>query len=49
MSQSSLTDERLESIERSAREWHTLMDRVFVELVQEVRGLRQEIARLEET
>jgi hypothetical protein len=48
MTPSSLTDERLESIERGARERHTLMDRVVVELVQEVRRLRQVIAQMEE-
>jgi hypothetical protein len=35
-----LTDERLNSIERGARERHTLMDRVVLELVEEVRRLR---------
>lgn len=35
-----LTDERLDLIERSARERHTLMDRVVLELVEEVRRLR---------
>ena len=34
-----LTEERLESIERGARERHTLMDRVVLELVEEVRRL----------
>jgi hypothetical protein len=43
-----LTEERLESIERGARERHTLMDRVVLELVEEVRRLRGIIARLEE-
>jgi len=38
-----LTEERLESIERNA-----LMDRVIIELVTEVRLLRQTIASLEE-
>ena len=44
----SLTEERLESIERRARERHTLMDRVVLELVEEVRRLRGAIARIEE-
>ena len=44
----SLTEERLESIERGARERHTLMDRVMLELVEEVRRLRGIIARIEE-
>ena len=43
-----LTEERLESIERGARERHTLMDRVMLELVEEVRRLRGVIARMEE-
>jgi hypothetical protein len=43
-----LTEERLESIERGARERHTLMDRVTPELVEEVRRLRGIIARMEE-
>jgi hypothetical protein len=43
-----LTEERLESIERGARERHTLMDRVVLELVEEVRRLRGVIARMEE-
>ena len=41
---SRLTDERLELIERSARERHTLMDRVVLELVDEVRRLRAALA-----
>jgi hypothetical protein len=44
----SLTEERLTSIERGARERHTLMDRVVLELVEEVRRLRGTIARMEE-
>ena len=43
-----LTEERLASIERGARELHTLMDRVVLELVEEVRRLRGTIARMEE-
>jgi hypothetical protein len=43
-----LTEERLESIERGARERHTLMDRVVLELVEEVRLLRGIIANCEE-
>ena len=48
MAKGSLTEERLESIERGARERHTLMDRVVLELVEEVRRLRGIIARTEE-
>ena len=44
----SLTEERLESIERGARERHTLMDRVMLELVEEVRRLRGVVVRMEE-
>jgi len=43
-----LTEERLSSIERGARERHTLMDRVVLELVEEVRRLRATIACMEE-
>jgi hypothetical protein len=43
-----LTEERLASIERGARERHTLMDRVVMELVDEVRRLRALIAHMEE-
>ena len=43
-----LNEERLESIERGARERHTLMDRVVLELVEEVRRLRGIIASIEE-
>jgi hypothetical protein len=43
-----LTEERLESIERGARERHTLMDRVVLELVEEVRRLRAIVTRMEE-
>ena len=43
-----LTEERLASIERGARERRTLLDRVVLELVEEVRRLRGVIARLEE-
>jgi hypothetical protein len=48
MTAGNLTDERLESIERGARERHTLMDRVVLELVEEVRRLRGIIGRIEE-
>ena len=48
MGAGNLTEERLESIERGARERHTLMDRVVLELVEEVRRLRGIIARIEE-
>jgi hypothetical protein len=48
MTAGNLTEERLESIERGARERHTLMDRVVLELVEEVRRLRGIIARMEE-
>jgi hypothetical protein len=43
-----LTDERLANIESGARERHTLMDRVVLELVEEVRRLRGIISRVEE-
>jgi hypothetical protein len=43
-----LTEERLASIEGGARERHTLMDRVVLELVEEVRRLRGIIAQMEE-
>jgi hypothetical protein len=43
-SDSKLTDDRLASIEQGARERHTLMDRVIVELVEEVRRLRGVVA-----
>lgn len=48
MGSGNLTEERLASIERGARERHTLMDRVVLELVEEVRRLRGIIARTEE-
>lgn len=48
MATSNLTDERLDTLERGARERHTLMDRVVLELVEEVRRLKAVIARLEE-
>ena len=41
---SRLTDDRLASIEQGARERHTLMDRVIIELVEEVRRLRGVVA-----
>jgi hypothetical protein len=40
---SRLNDERLASIEQGARERHTLMDRVVIELVAEVRRLRVQL------
>jgi hypothetical protein len=43
-SDSRLTEDRLVSIERAARERHTLIDRVIIELVQEVRCLREFVA-----
>lgn len=43
-----LTEERLESIERGARQRRTLMDRVVLELVDEIRRLRGVIAGMEE-
>jgi hypothetical protein len=43
-----LTEERLASIERGARERHSLMDRVMLELVEEVRRLRGIISGMEE-
>ena len=43
-----LTEERLASIERGARERHTLVDRVVLELVEEVRRLRGIISHMEE-
>jgi hypothetical protein len=48
MAAGNLTEERLESIERGARERRTLLDRVVLELVEEVRRLRGIIARIEE-
>lgn len=48
MTAGNLTVERLESIERGARERRTLMDRVVLELVAEVRRLREIIASIEE-
>lgn len=48
MPPSNLSEERLANIERQARERHTLMDRVVIELVDEIRSLRGVIARLEE-
>jgi len=41
---SRLTEARLASIERSAQERHTLIDRVIIELVEEVRRLRRIIS-----
>ena len=40
-SPSRLTDDRLASIEQGALERYTLLDRVVIELVDEVRRLRQ--------
>jgi hypothetical protein len=39
-----LTDDRLATIEQGALERYTLLDRVVIELVEEVRRLRQIIA-----
>jgi hypothetical protein len=43
-----LSEDRLANIERGARERHTLLDRVVLELVEEVRRLRGTIAGMEE-
>lgn len=43
-----LTEDRLDNIAQSARERRTLMDRVMLELIEEIRRLRGIIARLEE-
>jgi EAL domain-containing protein (putative c-di-GMP-specific phosphodiesterase class I) len=43
-SDSRLTEDRLASIERAAQERHTLIDRVTLELVEEVRRLREIVA-----
>lgn len=43
-----LTEERLATIERGARERRTLMDRLVLELVEEVRRLRNVIAQMED-
>jgi hypothetical protein len=48
MAAGNLTEDRLESIEGGARERHTLMDRVVLELVEEVRRLRAIVTRMEE-
>ena len=48
MTAGNLTQERLESIERGAQERHTLMNRVVLELVEEVIRLRGIIAGMEE-
>jgi hypothetical protein len=48
MAAGNLTEDRLESIEGGARERHTLMDRVVLELVEEIRRLRQIVASIEE-
>jgi hypothetical protein len=48
MTSCNLTEERLKSIERGARERHTLMDRVVLELVEEVRRLRGIAAGVDE-
>lgn len=47
MASANLTEERLERIERGARERHMLMDRVVLELVEEVRRLREIVASIE--
>jgi hypothetical protein len=39
-----LTDDRLATIEQGALERYTLLDRVIIELVEEVRRLRQIVA-----
>jgi hypothetical protein len=44
VSASRLTEDRLASIERAAREGHALIDRVIIELVEEVRRLRGIVA-----
>jgi hypothetical protein len=44
-----LTEERLTLIEQRARERHTLMDRVVIELVVEIRRLRQLLERPSES
>jgi hypothetical protein len=44
MAPTKLTEERLDVIERSARASHTLMDRVTLELVEEIRRLRALVA-----
>jgi hypothetical protein len=41
---SRLSDDRLASIERAAQKRHTLIDRVIIELVEEVRRLRGIVA-----
>jgi hypothetical protein len=43
-----LNEERLASIERGARERHTLIDGVALEMLEEVRRLRGTIAGMEE-
>jgi len=48
MATDNLTEERLESIEGGARERHNLMDRVVLELMEEVRRLRGIVTRMEE-
>jgi hypothetical protein len=48
MAMDNLAEERLDNIERGARERHALMDRVVLELVEEVRRLRGIVARMEE-
>ncbi len=47
MAHSNLTEERLDTLERGARERHTLMDRLVIELISENRLLRRVIARFE--
>jgi recombinational DNA repair ATPase RecF len=46
---SALTEERLTLIEQAARDRRTLMDRVVIELVDEIRRLRQLLERPSES
>ena len=48
MAPGNLAEERLKSIESGVRERRTLMDRVVLELVEEVRRLREIISRMED-
>lgn len=48
MHQGRLTDDRLSAIEQGARDRGTLSDRVMVELVNEIRALRQLVGRLQQ-
>jgi hypothetical protein len=47
VSSGNLTEERLDSIERGARQRRTLMDRVVLELVEEIRRLRGVVVQME--